>query len=70
MKGTDIYMEKFEEIFFSEKPEFDILNNLKNYSYIEYINTYFKNRGVETDTKLLDAISGSISQSFEYFEAS
>lgn len=70
MKGTDIYMEKFEEIFFSEKPEFDIWNNLKNYSYIEYINTYFKNRGVKTDTKLLDAISGSISQSFEYFEAS
>ena len=63
-------MESFTQTFFSENPEFDIWNNLKNFSYIEYVKKYFKNRNIEPDIKLLDTISGSISQAFEYFEAS
>ena len=63
-------MENLEQVFFSERPEFDIWNNLKNYSYNKYIHNYFKNRGIEPDQKLLDTVSGSISQAFEYFEAS
>ncbi|WP_061593455.1 YaaC family protein [Streptococcus gordonii] len=63
-------MESFAQTFFSENPEFDIWNNLKNFSYIEYVKKYFKNRNIEPDIKLLDTISGSISQAFEYFEAS
>ena len=63
-------MEKNEQMFFSENPEFDIWNNLKNYSYNEYLTNFFNHRKVNFDERLLETISGSISQSFEYFEAS
>lgn len=63
-------MNNHEQIFFSEDPESDIWNSLKNYSYNGYLEEFFSKRNTDFEQNMLDTISGSLVQAFEYFEAS
>lgn len=58
------------EYYYSDYPEEDIWLNLKHYSYIENIKRYFSEKDFIVNDDLSEVISGSILQSYEYFEAS
>lgn len=56
--------------YYSENPEKDIWLKLKHYSYLENIERYLTMNHKEYSAELVETISGSILQGFEYFEAS
>ncbi|WP_165744843.1 YaaC family protein [Streptococcus dysgalactiae] len=61
-------MEK--ELIFSENPEVDIWINIKQYASHIRIKQVLEKNGFSVEDALINAISGSISQALEYFEAS
>lgn len=61
-------MEK--ELIFSENPEVDIWINIKQYASHIRIKQVLEKKGFSVEDALINAISGSISQALEYFEAS
>lgn len=56
---------------FSESPEDDLWQLIAHYSYPNNISKYLISNGTSNqDTKLIENISGSISQAKEYYYAS
>ena len=60
----------YSDVYYSENPEEDIWLNLKRYSFVENIYRYYKDSEVNPSEDLVEAISGSILQAYEYFQAS
>ena len=56
---------------YSEQPEVEIWERLLKYTYPENINKYFrKNHNSQPSDELINIISGSLSQAYEYFSLS
>lgn len=56
---------------YSEQPEVEIWENLLKYTYPENIKKYFsKNHNSQPSDDLINIISGSLSQAYEYFSLS
>lgn len=60
----------YSDIYFSENPEEDIWLNLRRYSFANNIHNYYKSTTVEPSNDLIEVVSGSILQAYEYFQAS
>ena len=60
----------YSNIYFSENPEEDIWLNLKRYSFLNNIHKYYSDSDINPSDDLVEVISGSILQAYEYFQAS
>jgi len=58
------------EKIYSERAEEDIWSSLLKFTYTENIKRYFEQREIEYNNDLLESISGSILQAYEYFSLS
>ena len=55
---------------YSENPEYDIWSSLNKFTYMENLRKYFHEKEVNVEEDLLETISGSIAQAYEYFTIS
>lgn len=56
--------------YYSENPEEDIWINLKHYSFPKNIYNFYEKKDIKPSRELVEVISGSFIQAFEYFKAS
>lgn len=63
-------MTKNEKYIFSENPEDDLWEELLKFAYEENIKRYFKKKGFEEDNNVINTISGSFFQAYEYYKSS
>ena len=63
-------MKREDIIYYSENAEIDIWEKLLRYTYKKNIKSYFEDNLFEYNELIGEAISGSISQAYEYFHAS
>ena len=58
------------EKIYSEKAEEDIWSSLLKFTYTENLKRFFNDRQEDVNEVLIETISGSISQAYEYFSVS
>lgn len=61
---------KEEKLVFSENPEYDLWRELLQFTYDENIKRYFKKKGFKEDMNVINTISGSFLQAYEYYKSS
>ena len=58
-----------EQKIFTENPEEEMWRTILQFSYPANIRRYIEEKGFNSDDKLIECISGSILQSYEYYNA-